>query len=105
MQSITQETQTRMHKSIDTLKHELAKIRTGRANPALLDHIKVSFYGTDTPLNQVASVTVEGARTLLVSPWDKTTIPAIEKAINTADLGLNPSSTGGVIRVPMPALN
>lgn len=105
MQQLIQETSTRMLKSIDTLKHELTKIRTGRASPGLLDHVKVSFYGTDTPLNQVANITVESARALLVTPWDKTTIPAIEKAIMTADLGLNPVTTGSVIRVPMPALN
>jgi len=105
MQEITKEANTRMLKSIDTLRQELSKVRTGRANPGLLDHVKVSFYGTDTPLNQVASVSVESARALLVTPWDKTVIPAIEKAINMADLGLNPITTGNVIRVPMPPLN
>jgi len=105
MQSILQESTTRMTKSIDTLKHEFIKIRTGRANPGLLDHIKVLSYGTDTPLNQVASITAENARTLLVTPWDKTLVPAIEKAIISADLGLNPATAGTTIRVPMPALN
>jgi ribosome recycling factor len=105
MQQITQETNTRMTKSVETLKQELIKIRTGRANPALLDHVKASFYGTDTPLNQVANITVESARTLLITPWDKSTIPAIEKAIMAADLGLNPTNAGTVIRVPMPPLN
>jgi ribosome recycling factor len=105
MQEITQEANTRMLKSIETLKHGLLKIRTGRASPGLLEHVKVSFYGTDTPLNQVANITVESARTLLVTPWDKSSIPAIEKAIMTADLGLNPTTSGVVIRVPMPALN
>lgn len=105
MQHITQEANTRMLKSIETLKQALLKIRTGRASPGLLDHVKVSFYGTDTPLNQVANITVESARTLLVTPWDKSSIPAIEKAIMTADLGLNPTTSGVVIRIPMPALN
>lgn len=105
MQDIQKETHTRMSKSVETLKNELVKVRTGRANPGLLDHIKVSFYGTDTPLNQVASITVEGARTLMVTPWDKSTVPAIEKAIISADLGLNPVTAGQVIRVPMPPLN
>ncbi len=105
MQEIIKEATIRMQKSIETLKAELSKVRTGRANPGLLDHIKVSAYGSESPLNQVASVTVEGARVLLVSPWDKSIVPAIEKAIMTADLGLNPSTSGSVIRVPMPALN
>lgn len=105
MHEITKEADARMSKSIEALKQELSKIRTGRANPGLLEHIKVSFYGTDTPLNQVASITVEGARNLLVSPWDKTAIPAIEKAILTSDLGLNPVTAGNAIRVPMPPLN
>lgn len=104
MQNIHSEANTRMLKSIDTLKNELSKIRTGRANSGLLDHVKVSFYGTDTPLNQVASITVESARNLLVTPWDKSVIPAIEKAIMSADLGLNPVTSGTTIRVPMPAL-
>lgn len=105
MQAITQETTTRMTKSLETLKHELAKVRTGRASPALLDHIIVSFYGNDTPLNQVATITAESARVLLITPWDKSTIPTIEKAIITADLGLNPTTAGTAIRVPMPPLN
>lgn len=105
MQQILQETNTRMQKSIDTLKQELTKVRTGRASPALLDHIKVSVYGTETPLSQLASVSAESARVLLVSPWDKSTVSAIEKAIMTADLGLNPTTAGTAIRVPMPALN
>jgi ribosome recycling factor len=105
MQEITKEANTRMQKCIEALKTELTKVRTGRANPALLDHIKVSCYGTESPLNQVASVSVESARVLVVTPWDKTVLSAVEKAIMTADLGLNPSTTGNIIRVPMPALN
>lgn len=104
MQDIIKETTTRMTKSIDALKTELSKIRTGRASPALLDHIKVNCYGMDSPLSQVASVTAE-ARALLISPWDKSIVPLIEKAIINSDLGLNPVAAGNVIRVPMPPLS
>jgi ribosome recycling factor len=93
-----------MSKSIDSLKHELAKIRTGRAHPSLLDHIVVSYYGNDVPLSQTANVTIEDARTLAVTPWERNMIQAIEKAIMSSDLGLNPNTTGTVIRVPMPPL-
>jgi ribosome recycling factor len=93
-----------MGKSIDSLKHELAKIRTGRAHPSLLDHIVVSYYGNDVPLSQTANVTIEDARTLAVTPWERNMIQAIEKAIMSSDLGLNPNTTGTVIRVPMPPL-
>jgi len=96
--------QNRMKKSIDALHHELTKIRTGRAHPSLLDHIKVDYYGSDMPLNQVASITVSDARTLLVTPWEKTMVQPIEKAILTSDLGLNPATAGTAIRVPMPPL-
>lgn len=102
---VIKDTETRMHKAIDALKNELSKLRAGRANPSLLEHIKVPYYGNDTPLSQVATVTVENSRTLLVTPWEKTLVAAIEKAIRTSDLGLNPSSAGTVIRVPLPALN
>jgi ribosome recycling factor len=105
MQQVKSSADERMVKSIASLKVELGKIRTGRANPGLLENIQVSVYGTDTPLNQVASITTEAARSLLVSPWDKSNVPAIEKAIMSAGLGLNPVTTGDVIRVPMPALN
>jgi ribosome recycling factor len=94
----------RMAKSIESLKHELAKIRTGRAHPSLLDHVKVTYYGNEVPLSQVANITVEDARTLAVSPWERNMVQAIEKAILTSDLGLNPSTAGTVIRVPMPPL-
>lgn len=93
-----------MKKSIEALKHELAKIRTGRAHPSLLDHIMVSYYGNEVPLTQTANVAVEDARTLTVTPWERSMVPAIEKAIMTSDLGLNPSTAGTVIRVPMPPL-
>lgn len=101
---INKDAENRMKKSIESLKHELAKLRTGRAHPSLLDQIKVNYYGTDTPLSQVANISVENARTLMVSPWEKSLVQAIEKAIMTSELGLNPASQGDVIRVPLPAL-
>jgi ribosome recycling factor len=94
----------RMQKSLDTLKAELTKLRTGRAHPSLLEHIHVDYYGSPVPLTQVASVSAEDARTLTVNPWEKNLIPIIEKAIMTSDLGLNPSTSGTIIRVPLPAL-
>ncbi|MCK5668052.1 MAG: ribosome recycling factor, partial [Gammaproteobacteria bacterium] len=94
----------RMHKSLEILKQELSKIRTGRAHTSLLDHVTVSFYGSKVPLNQAANVGVQDARTLSVTAFDKNTIPDIEKAIMNADLGLNPVTAGEVIRVPLPAL-
>lgn len=103
--SIIQDAEKRMEKSIVTLKNEFNKIRSGRANPSLLENIKVSYYGNDTPLSQVANITVEDARTLSVSPWEKNMVPVIEKAILTSDLGLNPATSGNNIRVPLPALN
>lgn len=104
IQTIQNEAKTRMQKCVETLKTGLSKIRTGRAAPGLLEPIMVDYYGQSTPLKQVASVNVEDARTLLVAPWDKSAIKAIEKAILTADLGLNPVSSNDGIRVPMPAL-
>jgi ribosome recycling factor len=95
----------RMNKSVDALKHELGSIRTGRAHTSLLEHIKVSYYGSDVPLNQVANITVQDARTLSISAWDKKAVPGIEKAILNSDLGLNPVTAGEVIRVPLPPLN
>lgn len=96
--------ENRMKKCIESLKTELAKLRTGRAHPGLLDHIMVSSYGSDMPLNQVASVSVSDARTLTVTPWDKGMLANIEKAIRISDLGLNPASAGNAIRVPLPPL-
>lgn len=93
-----------MQKSIEALKHEFAKIRTGRAHPSLLEHIRVSYYGNEVPLTQVANVAVEDARSLAVTPWERNMVQAIEKAIMTSDLGLNPSTAGSVIRVPLPPL-
>jgi ribosome recycling factor len=94
----------RMSKSVEALGHELAKIRTGRAHPSLLDHVMVSYYGSEMPIRQVANVTAEDARTLAVTPWEKGMVQAVEKAIMQSDLGLNPNTAGTVIRVPMPAL-
>lgn len=94
----------RMTKSIDALAHAFNKIRTGRAHPSLLENIMVSYYGSDTPLSQVANIGVSDARTLTVTPWEKNVVPAVEKAILKSDLGLNPSTAGTVIRIPMPPL-
>ena len=94
----------RMNRSVASLKQELTKLRTGRAHTSLLDHITVEYYGAQVPLNQVANINVEDARTLTVSPWEKNMVQAIEKAILTSDLGLNPASAGTVIRVPLPPL-
>ncbi|WP_321350999.1 ribosome recycling factor [Halopseudomonas oceani] len=101
---IKQDAQERMKKSVEALGHAFAKIRTGRAHPALLDSVMVSYYGSDTPLRQVANVIVEDSRTLALSVFDKGMIQAVEKAIMTSDLGLNPATSGTTIRVPMPAL-
>ena len=101
---IQKRTAERMKKSIEALKHEFAKIRTGRAHPSLLEHVHVNYYGNEVPLSQAANVTAEDSRTLAITPWEKAMIPVIEKAILTSDLGLNPSTTGPVIRVPLPAL-
>lgn len=94
----------RMQKSLDSLKSELAKLRTGRAHPSLLEHVTVEFYGNQVPLSQAANVSASDARTLTVTPWDKSMVQPIEKAILTSDLGLNPSTSGSVIRVPLPPL-
>ncbi|MDD9892176.1 MAG: ribosome recycling factor [Gammaproteobacteria bacterium] len=104
IEDIKKDAETRMGKSVQSLKSELAKIRTGRAHPSLIEHIKVDYYGSETPITQVANVAVEDARTLMVTPWEKTMVQAVEKAIMISDLGLNPMSAGDVIRIPMPAL-
>jgi len=101
---IKSDAEERMGKSVEALGHELAKVRTGRAHPSLLDHIRVDHYGSEVPLSQVANINVEDARTLTVNPWEKQMIAPVEKAILTSDLGLNPMSAGTVIRVPMPPL-
>ncbi len=102
--SIQQDADKRMQKSTESLQANLAKLRTGRANPSLLEHITIDYYGTETPLNQVASVTVSDSRTLTLTLWDKSMVSAVEKAIMNSGLGLNPATAGEVIRVPMPAL-
>ena len=94
----------KMAKSVETLKHNLAKVRTGRAHPGLVDHLKVDYYGTETPIQQVANVTLADARTIQIQPWDKKMVQAVEKAIRDSDLGVNPATSGDVIRVPMPPL-
>ncbi len=97
-------TEQKMRKSIEALKHEFAKVRTGRAHTGLLDHILVDYYGSQLPIPQVAGVSLLDARTLGVTPWEKKMLPVIEKAIRDSDLGLNPSTFGDTVRVPMPAL-
>jgi ribosome recycling factor len=94
----------KMAKSVETLKHDLAKIRTGRAHTGILDHLRVDYYGTEMPINQVANVTLSDARTISIQPFEKKMAQVIEKAIRDSDLGVNPASSGDVIRVPMPAL-
>ncbi len=101
---IIKDARIRMGKSVESLKHELAKIRTGRAHTSLLDHVHVEYYGAEVPLSQAAKVTVEDSRTLSVTPWEKAMVQVIEKAIMSSDLGLNPATAGEVIRIPMPPL-
>lgn len=101
---ITKDTASRMGKSVHVLEEDLAKVRTGRAHPSLLDHIRVSYYGSDVPLKQAASVSVEDARTLAIQPFEQSMVKPVEKAILESDLGLNPNTAGTVIRVPMPPL-
>lgn len=96
--------EVRMGKTVESYKNDLHKIRTGRAHPSLLEHIKVSYYGSDSPLSQIANITVSDARTLAITPWDKNMVPLIEKAIHSAGIGLNPVTAGTIIRVPLPAL-
>jgi ribosome recycling factor len=101
---VKKNTEQRMHKSLDALKADLGKVRTGRAHAGLLDHISVDYYGSQMPIPKVANVSLLDARTLGVSPWEKKMLGAIEKAIRESDLGLNPASQGDMVRVPMPAL-
>ena len=101
---IKNETEKRMQKSIESLKKNLTKIRTGRANTSLLDQITLDYYGSIVPLNQVANVGIEDSRTLKITPWEKDMIQPIEKAIMSADLGLNPTTAGMIIRIPLPPL-
>lgn len=104
IEDVKKDATTRMKKSVESFHAELRKLRTGRAHTSLLDHITVEYYGSQVPLSQVANVTAEDARTLAVSPWEKTMVPVIEKAIMTSDLGLTPATAGTVIRVPLPPL-
>ncbi len=104
IEELKKDAQERMGKTVDALAQAFNKIRTGRAHSSLLDGITVSYYGNDTPLNQVATVTAVDARTLSVAPWEKAMVVEVEKAIMRSDLGLNPSTSGTIIRIPMPAL-
>jgi ribosome recycling factor len=101
---IKKNTEQKMHKSLDALKTDLGKVRTGRAHTGILDHVMVDYYGTPTPIPQVANVTLIDHRTIGVTPWDKKMAGAVEKAIRDSDLGLNPATQGELVRVPMPAL-
>lgn len=102
---VKKSTEQKMQKSIETLKGNLAKVRTGRAHPGMLDHVMVDYYGTPTQISQVANVTLVDARTIGVQPWEKKMLAAVEKAIRDSDLGLNPATQGDLIRVPTPPLN
>jgi len=104
LDDIKKDARERMTKCVQTFVTDMKKLRTGRAHPSLIEHLKVDYYGNDTPLNQVANIAVEDGRTLVVSPWEKTMVQPIEKAIHKSDLGLNPMTAGTVIRIPMPAL-
>ena len=104
IEDIKKDTRIRMRKTLDSLRSELAKIRTGRAHPSLLEHVHVDYYGSEVPIGQAASVSIEDARTLAVTAWDKNMVQALEKAIMKSDLGLNPITAGTIIRIPLPAL-
>ncbi|MGE5097598.1 MAG: ribosome recycling factor [Betaproteobacteria bacterium] len=101
---IKKQTTDKMAKSVDTLKHDLAKVRTGRAHTGLIDHLRVDYYGSEMPINQVANVSLADARTISIQPFEKKMVHAVEKAIRDSDLGVNPATSGDVIRVPMPPL-
>jgi len=103
-EEVIKDADVRMNKTIAALRHELSRIRTGRAHPGLLEHVIVKYYGSDVPLSQAANISVSDARTLSVSPWDRSTVPDIEKAILNSGLGLNPVTAGDVMRVPLPPL-
>ena len=104
IEDVKSEARERMEKSVEALLHHFNKIRTGRAHPSILDSVKVEYYGAETPLNQMANINVEDGRTLALTPWDRSMIPQIERAIMKSDLGLNPATSGEVIRIPMPSL-
>jgi ribosome recycling factor len=104
MHNIISDIEKRMQKGIEVFKLEMSKVRTGRAHPSLLDQVRVEYYGNETPLSQVSNISVGDARTLLITPWEKRMTPVIEKAVMAAGLGLNPVTSGDVIRIPLPAL-
>jgi ribosome recycling factor len=104
LDDVKKDATARMSKCVQNFQAELKKLRTGRAHPSLVEHLKVEYYGSEVPLQQVASISVEDGRTLVISPWEKSVVQAIEKAIFKSDLGLNPMTAGTVIRVPMPPL-
>jgi len=104
LNELKKDAEVRMAKSVESLRHDLTKIRTGRAHPSLLEHISVEYYGSEVPLTQVANVSVADARMLSVTPWEKPMVPVIEKAIINSGMGLNPATAGEVIRVPLPPL-
>jgi ribosome recycling factor len=105
MHTVVKDASSRMSKSIESYKLEIAKLRTGRAHPGILDHVRIDYYGNETPISQVANITVSDSRTLTITPWERNMVAIIEKAIINAGLGLNPATAGTVIRVPMPPLN
>jgi ribosome recycling factor len=102
--NVIKDAETRMQKAIEAFKIDISKIRTGRAHPSLLDQVKVDYYGTETPISQVANISVADSRTLAITPWEKKMIPLIEKAIMTSNLGLNPATSSEIIRVPLPMM-
>ncbi len=104
LNDVKTDAQTRMGKSIESLRHDLTRIRTGRASTTLVDHIKVPYYGSDMPLSQVASVSLADSRTIIITPWEKTMVAPIEKALMASDIGITPTTAGTVIRLNMPAL-
>jgi ribosome recycling factor len=104
IENIKKDARIRMSKTLDSLRTELAKIRTGRAHPSLLEHVQVEYYGSNVPISQAANVTIEDSRTLAVTAWDKTMVQTLEKAIMKSDLGLNPVTAGTIIRIPLPPL-
>ena len=104
LEDIKKDCAARMAKCVQTFAADLKKLRTGRAHPSLIEHMKVDYYGTETPLSQLANISIEDARTLLINPWDKGAVQAVEKAIYKSELGLTPNTAGSVIRVPLPPL-
>jgi ribosome recycling factor len=104
LNNVKQDAQQRMTKSVEALRHELQRLRTGRASVALVEHLKVNYYGSDVPISQVANIAVADARSLTITPWEKTMVQAVEKSILASDLGLNPTTAGTVIRINLPPL-